>query len=989
MPEILDQTETQTQQPPTKASKLYNNLMKEGYTKDNLGSEDEFTKALLNPQTADKIYTKLRGDGYSEDNLGKKDEFLSSFSQKKNQISNVSAPTSGENLQPTPKVKNEFIPSREEFESSIPSYARGNQAVSTQLKTPIVKSSAEEFADKSAEKEARNKETQQQAKITTAERRLKSKGIKDHDGEAVGKELELVNKDIADGKLSLSTDAQGNKIYGRNPGVGESLVRGLFGNILGTVDAFSINKAKNFGTPEELRDEFESISARKKKENEVEFGMEDILSNGATLFEKLLKQETGLPTAKPSFAGEVAGMVGGMAPDVALASATGGLGEAMKMGTIGTKMYASAYANTAHDLYERGKQQYISKGMNEDEASKLAATDAAHKAELAALPDAAVNTLFFSGKLHSPAAKNFVSAMGGVAKDAVKMGALGTTQSLAKSGIETAQGYDVKDWVGKAMESGGGLAKMDMLFKVLPFMASLPKYAQSAVKEFAVDPVVKPFVQDYLQKVPEGINIMKDIDEYEKATAPLRGVVSEEKMASLGGRMQKRVNRINDINLIKEEVKQLNEKKANLPESLHEEIDNSIKSKNEAIKELQKEIGNIDGEIEKINKSKGTGLEKEVDEATGEKPFVPEAPVLKGEPEQISQPIELSTETKPTQELPTVSEKIKNNEKETTTNSAMGSIPTELGSLSFDEQNRVKGEKKSHESEISKDKFISENPHSGGALTGNPKKFDELPNDSEVWVFTATTPDNAKNIVESKEGYTPQLQGQNIKGASNEIYVGSDPRVVSGLGKTIVAIKIKKSNLGLSPEAENSKQTLGRAVISSATGAVIKGKPIEVHIVENQSKFNESSKEAFDVLKPILEKQQSENKSQLPTVSEPVSEDNYGLTKVETDKAVMNGWVDDKVMVNDEPISLLYQVLLILLLPFLFLQGVDSFLFFLFQYLVHHLLIAFYIPAIILLQILFLSFLQPIHFAFLSSHYTYLQEYPLYHFLIFYLQNIL
>jgi hypothetical protein len=165
-----------------------------------------------------------------------------------------------------------------------------------------------------------------------------------------------------------------------------------------------------------------------------------------------------------------------------------------------------------------------------------------------------------------------------------------------------------------------------------------------------------------------------------------------------------------------------------------------------------------------------------------------------------------------------------------------------------------------------KTKFLEENPHSGGALTGNPDKFDKLPDDSEVWVFTATTPNNAKNIIEGGEEYVPELQGQNIKGESKNVYVGSDPRVVSGLGKTIVAFKVKKSDLGLSPEAEKANQSLGRAVVSSATGAILKGKPIESHIVENQSKYHESSKEAFDVLAPYLTEKP-------PTVSEPSAEE--------------------------------------------------------------------------------------------------------------------
>ena len=230
---------------------------------------------------------------------------------------------------------------------------------------------------------------------------------------------------------------------------------------------------------------------------------------------------------------------------------------------------------------------------------------------------------------YSPAANNFVSVIKGAAKDAVKVGALGAAGSAATSGIESAQGYKVDNWVDKMLESGGEFAKMDMLFKVLPILRTLPKAAQSAVKEFAVDPVIKPFVENYIKTLPEvqQLDIMKELKDYEDATKDIRGIVPQEKMASLGGRIQKRINRINGINIIKKDITELEAKKANLPEALHGEIDGVIKERKGQISDLEKEIDGIDKEIETINKSKGTGLEKEVDEATGE-PIIPkEQPV--------------------------------------------------------------------------------------------------------------------------------------------------------------------------------------------------------------------------------------------------------------------------------------------------------------------------------------------------------------------------
>jgi hypothetical protein len=59
-----------TQPPPSKAEMLYNKLLKEGYTEQNLGKKDDFIKRVQNPLEANKLYSVLRNDGYTEENLG-------------------------------------------------------------------------------------------------------------------------------------------------------------------------------------------------------------------------------------------------------------------------------------------------------------------------------------------------------------------------------------------------------------------------------------------------------------------------------------------------------------------------------------------------------------------------------------------------------------------------------------------------------------------------------------------------------------------------------------------------------------------------------------------------------------------------------------------------------------------------------------------------------------------------------------------------------
>jgi hypothetical protein len=83
----VDQVEqtAQDQKPqPPKAHKLYDNLIADGYTSDNLGTKEEFVKAMSDSAKADKFYSNLTKEGYTIDNLGSKSEFIQSLSQKKN-----------------------------------------------------------------------------------------------------------------------------------------------------------------------------------------------------------------------------------------------------------------------------------------------------------------------------------------------------------------------------------------------------------------------------------------------------------------------------------------------------------------------------------------------------------------------------------------------------------------------------------------------------------------------------------------------------------------------------------------------------------------------------------------------------------------------------------------------------------------------------------------------------------------------------------------
>ena len=87
---VIDLDAAEQQDPPTKSQQLYRNLLniknQDGsskYTKDVLGSEDEFSTALSDSAKADNIYSKLVSDGFTVEDIGDKNEFLNTFVVKK------------------------------------------------------------------------------------------------------------------------------------------------------------------------------------------------------------------------------------------------------------------------------------------------------------------------------------------------------------------------------------------------------------------------------------------------------------------------------------------------------------------------------------------------------------------------------------------------------------------------------------------------------------------------------------------------------------------------------------------------------------------------------------------------------------------------------------------------------------------------------------------------------------------------------------------
>ena len=149
-----------------------------------------------------------------------------------------------------------------------------------------------------------------------------------------------------------------------------------------------IAKASNSGNPEELAQVYKNIEHRKQVESEKEFNITDLLA--INQIQDSYAPITGLPTAAPTTLGSLTEMGGHLAPDIALAAGTGGFGNVAKGAIIAGKMYTSSYGNKAYELYERGKQEAMAKGMDENAASQWAAVSATQNAATAAIPDAAL-----------------------------------------------------------------------------------------------------------------------------------------------------------------------------------------------------------------------------------------------------------------------------------------------------------------------------------------------------------------------------------------------------------------------------------------------------------------------------------------------------------------------------------------------------------------------------------------------------------------------
>jgi hypothetical protein len=327
----------------------------------------------------------------------------------------------------------------------------------------------------------------------------------------------------------------------------------------------------------------------------------------ADLLDKKIEEEPNVPEEAPSqFTGYFGELVGGLPKLIAL-TAIPYVGQSAMVG----EMYYNGLANQRRTLYQKGLQE----GMDRISAAKKAM----EVAPSAAIPDALAAAVMAKGVggagasvLPNAAKQSFIKAAGNSLKGVAKVSAVGGFSEYERSKIQQRAGYKVTD--AEAIENGlrgaGDYALMDAAFKL---MHAGPKAVSSAAKNLLSN--VHPEILNFVAKeYPDGEKTLEETKRFAETKAKVQDYVPEEKIASVTGLTEKTDN-------LKKDIKDLEEKKKNVPSSIVTEIDNQIKNKN-------KEVEFYDNQIKKVLESKDeTGISEEIDDVTGLKigeKFIPE-----------------------------------------------------------------------------------------------------------------------------------------------------------------------------------------------------------------------------------------------------------------------------------------------------------------------------------------------------------------------------
>lgn len=551
--EQTEQADQTTPQPPSKASQLYNSLIKEGYTKENLfGSEENFTKIATTKEGASKLYESLKSEGYNDNNL---------FGGKSNFV-NI--------LVPQPPAQK--YPTLESFGIDNKNFYKPSASDATYV--------AKQVTGEKIEQGEKYQKNLAEAIDNTTKRALDKKGIKNPSLTTYNAQKKKVEEAVKNGDAVYSVDP-----VTKTPALSQTLnpIESLWNSVMSASKAE--DDANDFAdmTPKQ-RVEFANRKAQSTPEGyvgEVPSGVISKITStvgGAVPF--MLKMGAGAAAGATAIA---------LAPETLGASLTG-------------LPLAMSLAFTTPDMVKQGGMQEVLTRFNmlkkqRPNESEEVLMEEAGKGYVAGAAVGGLTNLAF-GAVGQAAAKplqqEVKSVLGGILKENIK----GTAKSAATLGTVSGAGELVKGVergienkqlrqsasknIGDAVDGFVEGATTGTILHVATAVATgslkVPgliksgiKYALSKENPVELATILK--ANEDAGKIPEGTTqtVMSDLIDYNDALSKTSQDLSPEAQASVAGLIQKRENLISQMaQLDPTQVESYNQQ----VESINEQIKN-------------------------------------------------------------------------------------------------------------------------------------------------------------------------------------------------------------------------------------------------------------------------------------------------------------------------------------------------------------------------------------------------------------------------------
>jgi hypothetical protein len=555
-----EQTQELTQQPPSKASQLYKTLIADGYTKQNLGNEEDFVKKVTTKEGATKLHSTLLSEGYTEKNLGNLDGFTSNLMSTQQQA------------QPPVQKKKEF-PTLESFGIDTKNFYK-QPAVSTYVAPKMT-------PEIIAQTEAYNKK-KEIAIDNTTQRALKNKKISAaKNSPTYNAQRKKIEQALNDGDAVVTVDPRT-----QSPALSQTL---------NPFESFWASMSSAFNAEDEAK-EFANMTPEQRVEyvNKMpQFNKEGYMGEVPSGTGKMIGE--AVPFVLKMGAGAAVG-----AGLTAIAPETGGA-------SLQGLTTALPLIFTMEDMVLQGGQkevirQYnILKEQNEKSENPLSDIELMKQAEkgyaLGATVGGLTNVAFgFAGEIGGkPLQQEAQNVLGsflkngikGTAKSAATLGtvsAAGEVSTIAAAGLQderlkrTAKqtidaGVDAfvgGATVGAVLHTATGIATG--IIQAPGIIKSAVKYALSKENPASLASVLK--ANEDVGNVPEGTTdkVMTDILEYNGALSKTSQDLSPETQASVAGLIQKRDKLVSEMSQLdptqvdsyKQQVDSINEQIKNI-----------------------------------------------------------------------------------------------------------------------------------------------------------------------------------------------------------------------------------------------------------------------------------------------------------------------------------------------------------------------------------------------------------------------------------------